>query len=827
MFLKSLKEAVGRLFSPKRSLPIEEMDEPKVFEETFFPSFDSFSELLPPAPYSLTSIHSHFEQRVADVCPRSSLPEHVVDYLCKDVITLSVLRIFYESKGWVCQSLEELRPLVAEDITEASDIFKTIRICDPVCSTGQFLQSALNRLVTIQSELGILLDDAGEPVNLDDTKSVRIERTILHHKQLFIQDSLFGADSNPKMIEACRLRMLLEQLVHIEYLLQEGEEIPVLVDCNVVVGDSLLYKVAIDSNDLRNVFKKMGVSIARYKSLKDKLKSVPTLAEKKQLTLLIEELQHTLWKELNGYEKSNEEINKLQKELAHISAPTLFERLPEEELALQERIDELNKQLERCRKKQEDLLVDDEVIQPVEWRVIFPELWDENGVFWGFDVMLGFLPDKPMSKMNDCYNAYKSMRYATLSKEGFQSSLFYELASKLLKQEYYLSFISTNRWMEQVVVSKLSKVFKTPMSPQHIIRFSNRYLGRKNHEVHSIWLIKKTAELKTILSCDIGDDCVRSLKGLTQYIEANAFPYLPVSPDQVEPLLQEEDDLRETLRKRGQQLSDWGLKFFEGIITGADDIFVIDERQRESLIAEGYKYGDIMKPIIYGRDIRPYACSASKDYLLYIPWHFPLHFDVTIHAASEKAEARFNQQYPAVYSQFLTQERRLKSRDEKVGVAYEWYALTQHGENPWDDHYAEQKVFCAKQSHHPLFCLDYAGCALLNDCCFITGKHLKYILAVFNSKLGRYMLHEIEPDASGLRNITTDFLASFSMPVPDARIESEIGSLINRLTSKASGIEREIYEQRLNQLVYEAYSLNQKEVAYIESFYAQAIAEDK
>lgn len=827
MFLKSLKDAMSALFQKSNSSEIvEREEEPMVVKDTYLPLFHVFSDILPDSPYTYQEIHEAWEQRLIAVESEVIIPDYVADYLCRDAIVLSILRIFRETKGWNCKTLEELKPLVGENPPESSEIYSTIRMCDPYCSTGQFLQAALNQLIEIKAELGIWVDDAEQIVNPFHSDNPANERLILLEKQKFIKNSLFGADIRPEHVALCRMRLLLEQLKHIDVLCKKGGEWSSPVDCNVIYGDSLYYHIPIDSNDLRSTFRKLGASITHYKEAAEQFKSTDSPDEKRQLGLFLEELRHSLYKELSGCEKNTEEIAKLQREIVSLNAPTLFEPSPEEKTVLEKRISEVEAQLELCKKKQDELLAARTGLSAVEWRIDFPELWDEEGVFWGFDVMLGYLPDTSMTNMEDRYSYYEDMKYATLSKKGYLSSLYYELASRLLKPEYYLSYLSTNKWMEQVVVSKLSKVFKTPMSPQRIIRFPIRFFGKKQQAVHSIWLIKKTPELTDILACDIGSNCEKTIKGLTRYVEINAFPYSPISQVVEDVTVKDKDGLSKKLKLAGKPLGEWDLKFFDGITTGADEAFIVSEEERDLFISEGYKYGDIMKPIVYGRDISPYSYKLSGSYLLYLPWHFPLHYDVTIVTASEKAESRFNQQYPAVYRHLLKHASVLRARSSQVGNAYEWYALSYHGEHPWDDYYAEQKIACAKQAVHPSFCLDYSGCALLQDCTFIIGQHLKYILAVLNSKVGSYLLHELLPDELGVREVTADFLSSFVMPVPDVRVESEIGSLINRLTGYSSGVEREIYEQRLNQLIYDVYALEASEVATIEAFYAQLSVKD-
>ena len=89
-------------------------------------------------------------------------------------------------------------------------------------------------------------------------------------------------------------------------------------------------------------------------------------------------------------------------------------------------------------------------------------------------------------------------------------------------------------------------------------------------------------------------------------------------------------------------------------------------------------------PILRGKDIKRYGYDWAGLWLIYIPWHFPLQFDETIQGASEKAEAAFMEQYPAIYTHMLQHKEPLSRRNKsETGIRYEWYAMQRWGANYW------------------------------------------------------------------------------------------------------------------------------------------------
>jgi adenine-specific DNA-methyltransferase len=55
---------------------------------------------------------------------------------------------------------------------EANTIINSLKICDPAVGSGHFLVSALNEIIAIKQELGILQDAKGETLSQYEIKLV-------------------------------------------------------------------------------------------------------------------------------------------------------------------------------------------------------------------------------------------------------------------------------------------------------------------------------------------------------------------------------------------------------------------------------------------------------------------------------------------------------------------------------------------------------------------------------------------------------------------------------------------------------------------------------
>ncbi|MCQ6959598.1 hypothetical protein, partial [Mucilaginibacter aquariorum] len=75
----------------------------------------------------------------------------------------------------------------------------------------------------------------------------------------------------------------------------------------------------------------------------------------------------------------------------------------------------------------------------------------------------------------------------------------------------------------------------------------------------------------------------------------------------------------------GTPIKDWDVQINYGIKTGFNEAFIIDGLKKDELLKNCPKAVEIIRPILRGKNIHKYYAEVPDQWVLYIPWHFPLH----------------------------------------------------------------------------------------------------------------------------------------------------------------------------------------------------------
>ncbi|RVZ69326.1 class I SAM-dependent DNA methyltransferase [Helicobacter pylori] len=230
-------------------------------------------------------------------------PSFITSYMCKESITKKiVLDKFNATYQWDCKDLEALKGKIDRNFSnekakEYLNTLLTLRICDPAVGSGHFLVSALNEMVLIAYELGLIASLYRYDLKLENDEII-IHHTITgevfnykkpdsendphHHiqKELFelkkdiIENCLFGVDINPNSCEITKLRLWIELLKYSYYIFEEGKNTNNLetlpnIDINIKCGNSLISRFALKDKALLKTEKNKNLEyyIAEYKEL--------------------------------------------------------------------------------------------------------------------------------------------------------------------------------------------------------------------------------------------------------------------------------------------------------------------------------------------------------------------------------------------------------------------------------------------------------------------------------------------------------------------------------------------------------------------------------
>ncbi|MBN1412522.1 MAG: Eco57I restriction-modification methylase domain-containing protein [Spirochaetales bacterium] len=193
-------------------------------------------------------------------------PGFLTGYMCREAIRRVCIRMFNREMGWQSRDVKEVRKRI-EDKARANRMVNSLKICDPAVGSGHFLVSALNEIIALKSDLGILLGCDGDLLEgcritvVDDElkitdkegrlfqynpkqeKTGKIQEAIFHEKQNICENCLYGVDVNPRSVDVCRMRLRIEILKSAYYKnTVNGKELETLpgINLHVKYGDSLV-----------------------------------------------------------------------------------------------------------------------------------------------------------------------------------------------------------------------------------------------------------------------------------------------------------------------------------------------------------------------------------------------------------------------------------------------------------------------------------------------------------------------------------------------------------------------------------------------------------
>ncbi|MFT2742850.1 Eco57I restriction-modification methylase domain-containing protein [Helicobacter pylori] len=228
-------------------------------------------------------------------------PSFITSYMCSESITPIVLDKFNQKYKIECEDLKELKNYLKNSYKEDKrkeylQALLALRICDPAVGSGHFLVSALNEMVRIAYELGliaslpldatlelendeILIKFSNKPFiytrpSSEKEQSHHIQKELFELKKSIIENCLFGVDINPNSCEITKLRLWIELLKYSYYIFEESKNTNALetlpnIDINIKCGNSLISRFALkDKALLKNEKNKnLEYSIAEYKEL--------------------------------------------------------------------------------------------------------------------------------------------------------------------------------------------------------------------------------------------------------------------------------------------------------------------------------------------------------------------------------------------------------------------------------------------------------------------------------------------------------------------------------------------------------------------------------
>ncbi|GAA7718464.1 class I SAM-dependent DNA methyltransferase [Helicobacter pylori] len=802
-------------------------------------------------------------------------PSFITSYMCKESITPIVLDKFNAIYQWDCENLKALREKIDRNFSneKAKEYLNTLlilRICDPAVGSGHFLVSALNEMVLIAYELGLIASLYRYDLKLENDEIIihykltgeifnykkphsendphhQIQKELFELKKDIIENCLFGVDINPNSCEITKLRLWIELLKYSYYIFEEGKNTNMLetlpnIDINIKCANSLISRFNLN-DDLKKI-PNIKQKIQEYKDLVAQYKDPNPLypLNKQDLINKIQDLKNTFSLTLKDPKTKAELEKAIEKHIKKYNffalddkslldgldyfipslfgTPKLSPKEEEEAFASYGRIRAL-------RKKLDDALSGGEYHNAFEWRFEFPEVLDDEGNFLGFDCIIGNPPYIRQEHIKDLKPLLEKQYQDFYNSSSDIYTYFFALAFNLLKEKGFSAFITSNKYARAKYGAKLREL-----------------------------LLKKTTlvsymelnALKVFESATVDTSIIHFIKQAP--LKESDFKYYEPTPNDKEnlkntpSLLMKQNalstesfifadatllDLRDKMESVGTPLKDWGIQINYGIKTGANEAFIIPTEKRDEILnacktqEERERTERLIKPILRGKDIKRYSYEWAHLWVIFIPWHFP---NTDNPKNMEENEQDFSIHYPIIYAHLLShKDKLLKRNKDETGKRYEWYCLQRWAANYLQD-FEKEKIVWASVGFVE-YCMT-PGLLILDTNYFFEvskfGNTKNYLLGLLNSKLLTFWLKAKNTplgDMGAYRNYKYNImeLPMVKITAKNKKIADKIIALVDKILKtkeKDPKANTQRSEKEIDALVYQLYHLTDEEIKIIE-----------
>lgn len=776
-------------------------------------------------------------------------PSFITSYMCSESITPIVLDKFNAIYEWDCKDLEALRGKIDRNFSDQKakeylQLLLALRICDPAVGSGHFLVSALNEMVRIAYELGLITSlyryslrlendeiiihytPTGEIFNYKKPHSEndphhQIQKELFELKKSIIENCLFGVDINPNSCEITKLRLWIELLKYSYYIFEEGKNTNALetlpnIDINIKCGNSLIFNFPLNSKltigqtlefskNLKAEIKEYKNSVMFYKEgLGEKAKILQNIAKLKSLIINYFIEQHQAKRHLKESLKAfiseygdgifdistafGMEMLKIarHKDNNYKFVPTLTKKQPS---PIGVEANKLLIKIKECYETLENL----KNSKTLEWRFEFPEVLDDEGDFLGFDCIIGNPPYIRQEQIKDLKPLLQKQYQDFYNSTADIYTYFFALSYLLLKEKGFNAFITSNKYARAKYGAKLRELLlKKTTIVSYMELNALKVFESAAVDTSIMSFIKQTPHKESRFNYyePTPDDksdlkSARSLPMKQNALSTESFIFADAT------LL----DLRDKIESVGTPLKDWDIQINYGIKTGANEAFIITTEKRDAILnacktQEERKCTEaLIKPILRGKDIKRYSYEWAHLWVIFIPWHFP---NTNNPKNMEENEQDFSIHYPIIYDHLLShKDKLLKRNKDETGKRYEWYCLQRWAANYYQD-FEKEKIVYGEIVQEPRFYLDNGECELgyfyAEATSFIlTGEHLRYLLGMLHSKLITFAFKTFYA-GGGLGESGYRYKKAFIERLPIPKITPQNQKLADKITDGAKAI---------------------------------------
>jgi hypothetical protein len=494
-------------------------------------------------------------------------------------------------------------------------------------------------------------------------------------------------------------------------------------------------------------------------------------------------------------------IDNVKQEILNVRHEHFYVKTAADKKLLREKDEKLRTKLAGLLQENDDFAPDD-AKQFAQWNP-----YDQNvsspffdpewmfGVKDGFDIVIGNPPYIQLQKNGGALaTQFEKAGYKTFTRTGDIYSLFYEKGVELLKSRGHLIFITSNKWMRAGYGESTRRFFTENTNPILLVDFAGQKIFDAATVDTNILLLSKEKNQQKTLGCVVKG---KVLNNLSVFVRQHGSQCVFNTADSWVILSVIEQRIKDKIERIGTPLKEWDIQINYGIKTGFNDAFIITGRKREELIEQDPKSEEIIRPILRGRNIKRYGYDFTDSWLIN-----------THNGIKEKGIKPIDiEDYPAIKEHLDTYYSELKKRVDKGDTPYNLRNCA------YMEDFFRPKIIYPEITKFLNFYYDEKSFFTNNKCFILTGDHIEFLTAFFNSKLFKFCFRDSFPELlGGTREIRKIFLEEIRIVVIDNIINNQFKKMVEKaqyLRAQNADV-RGIYKQ-IDDFIFNLYSLSHEE----------------
>lgn len=436
------------------------------------------------------------------------------------------------------------------------------------------------------------------------------------------------------------------------------------------------------------------------------------------------------------------------------------------------------------------------------------------GITDGFDVVIGNPPYIQLQAENGkLARKYENCGFNTFARMGDIYSLFYERGFQLLRHHGILCFITSNKWMRAGYGSKTRDFFATKTNPKLLIDFAGvQIFESATVDTNIILFCKEPNTKKTQCIAVNKDDSDKITANLNTYFLENYNVQAFENSNSWTINRGEATAIKEKVESMGVPLCKWSININYGIKTGFNPAFFVTTERRNEILSDCCNEQEveltkkIIRPLLRGRDISKYGYNWANLWLI---GTFPAkQLDIERLPALKKHLLSYTvERLEQTGNSHMVNGELVRSRKRSNGKWFE----TQDTISYWKD-FDMPKIMYPNMTKYLPFYYDEKG-FLQNDKSFmITGKHVSFLTAFFNSSLFKFCFRDNFPELlGGTRELRKIFFDKIPVLEVNDATDAEFHKLVLDIQAEFSDEKAKAIDQK----IFDLYDLTEEERATI------------